>query len=73
MVKVRQLPITAEWQDAPLEVQNFNQSNKQKLSANVAINLHQSILAILSCGVKLASSLQLFSSCDTKDFLGTAF
>ena len=73
MVKVRQLPITAEWQDAPLEVQNFNQSNKQKLSANVAINLHQSILAILSCGVKLASSLQLFSSCDTKGFLGTAF
>ena len=62
----QQLSITAEWQDAPLVLQDFSQSNKQKLSANVAFGLHshphshQLILAILYYGVKLISSSQYF-------------
>ena len=32
---VGQLPIKAECRDAPLAVRDFNQINKQKLSANV--------------------------------------
>ena len=69
---VGQLSIKAEWQDAPLALQDFNWSNEQKLSGNAAIglhshsHLHQSIWAILSCGVKLISSSELLSSSDTK-------
>ena len=50
-----QLSIKAEWRDAPIALPDFSWSNKQKLSANVAIGLHshprfhQSILATLSC------------------------
>ena len=71
---VWQLSIKAEWQDAPLAIQDFIWSNKKKLLANVAIglhwhpHLHQSVLAILSCGVKLIYSSQFFSSSNTKCF-----
>ena len=71
---VRHLSIKAEWQDAPLALRDFSQSSKEKLQANVAIglhshpHLHQSILAILSCGVRLISTSQLFSSSGTKVF-----
>ena len=71
---VRHLSIKAEWRDAPLTLRDFSQSNKEKLSVNVAIglhshpHLHQSILGILSCGVRLISTSQLFSSSGTKIF-----
>ena len=61
---VGQLPIKAKWRDATLVVRDFSESNKQTLSANVAISLHsyphfhQLILPILSWGVKLISSSQ---------------
>ena len=74
---VGQLPIKAKWRDATLVVRDFSESNKQTLSANVAIGLHsyphfhQLILPILSWGVKLISSSQVFSS-STKCFLRIA-
>ena len=74
---VGQLSIKAEQRDAPLALRDFSRRNKYKLLANVAIglhshpHLHQSILAILPCGVKLISSSQLFSSSDTKCFFYT--
>ena len=77
MADSRELAIKAEWRDAPLTLQCFSRSNKQ-MSANVAISLsshlhtYQSILPILPCGAKLISSSQLFSSSDTKGFLGIA-
>ena len=73
---VRQLSIRAEWQNAPLMLRDFSQSNKEKLSASVAIGLHsyphfhQSILAILSQDINLISVSQLFSS-GTKCFFCT--
>ena len=76
---VEQLPIKVGWRDAPLTFWDFRRSNEQKLLANVAISLHlhphlhQSILPVLSCGVELLSTSQLFSSSDTKDFLRIAF
>ena len=75
---IRQLPIKAEWRDAPLVLCDFSQNNELKLSTNVAINLHshwhlyQSILLIVSCGAKLISSLQLYSSSDANCYLGIA-
>ena len=65
----RQLLIKTEWRNVPLVLRDFNRSNKQELSENIAISLHsrphlhQSMLSILSC-VKLISSLQLFPSSD---------
>ena len=76
---VRQLPIKAEWGDAPLLLWDFSRRNKRRLSTNVTISLysdphfHQSILPILSCGVKLISYSQLFSSSDAKGFFVIAF
>ena len=70
----RQSSIKAEGRDA---LWDFRRSKKQKLSANVAIglhshpNLHQSLIAILSCGVMLMFSSQLFSSSETKCFFQT--
>ena len=55
---------------------DFSRTNKQKLSANVAISLHslfhQSVLPIQSCGVTLISSSQLFSFFNKKGLLGIA-
>ena len=71
---IRQLPITAEWWDA--HAPGFSRTNKQKLSANVAIglhshpHLHKSMLPILFCGAKLISSSDLFYFSDTKCFWG---
>ena len=68
----------AERQDAPLRLRDFSRSNKQELSANIAIglhshpHLHQLILTIISCGVKLIPPSQ-FSSSDTKCFFCTYF
>ena len=66
MTNIGKLTIKAEWWDASLTLRGFSQTNKHKLSPNVAIgllfhpHLHQSILTILSCSVKLISFSQLF-------------
>ena len=73
-----QLSVKSESQNAPLASRDFRRSNKQKLSANIAISyyspthLYQSILPVLACGGKLISCSQLFSSSDTRRFLGIA-
>ena len=73
---VGQLFIKTEGQNVPLALRNFSRSDKQKLSANVAISLHsyphlyQSTIWIFSCGFKLVFSSRLFSSTDAEGFLG---
>ena len=68
---VAQFPKKAEWRDAPLALHDFSQSNKQKLSVNIAISFTYilPILPILSRGVKLIFSSQLFPSSDAKVYL----
>ena len=70
-----QLPIKAECRDAPLALRDFSRSNRQKPSGSIAISLHwhphlhQSILPILSCKVKLIFPSQLLSFSTIKGFL----